>query len=436
MPARDSQRKWPRRAGWALLVYGIIGFLILPPIVRSVAVKRLSKELDREVTIQKLRLNPFTLSATVRGLLIKDKDGQPFVSWEEVYVNFQLSSFLGRPWVFREVSTTKPFVRVQLNKDYTFNFSDIIARMQTNAPSAKESKPSSPLALRIGRLHIAGAAASFTDLTPRTPFARTIGPLDVTLTKFRTDPDNRNPYSFEGTTDAGETFAWRGHFFLDPLRSRGELSLNNITLNKYAPLYEDFLRFVIRSGAVDIRSEYGFELSATNRVAFATNASFALRALRITEPDNETNIVALSEFAVTNASVDVIARRAEVGSVTGHGGKLFLRRDAGEAVNVIELSKPAVTATNAPGGVLLLLRSVTNVVAMLLDSTNQWSGIIRSVDLRDSALSLEDLANARPARLELDQMSLTATNISNMAGTNLTAALSLRKSTLRMMPDH
>src|SRR5271170_6751054 len=146
-----------------LVVYTVTGFLILPPIIRNVAAKQLTKQLDREVSIRKVKLNPFVLSATVDGLLIKDKDGKPFVSWDEVYVNFQLSSFLGKAWEFKEISTTKPFIRAQMNKDGTFNFSDIIAKFSTNtAPAKTESKP---VVLHIDRLHIGGASAAFSDMT-------------------------------------------------------------------------------------------------------------------------------------------------------------------------------------------------------------------------------------------------------------------------------
>src|ERR1700722_2646052 len=85
-----------------VLFYAVTGFLILPPIVRSVAVKQISQQLGREVSIEKVKINPFALSATVQGLLIKDTDGEPFISWDEVYVNFQLSSFFGHAWVFKE----------------------------------------------------------------------------------------------------------------------------------------------------------------------------------------------------------------------------------------------------------------------------------------------------------------------------------------------
>lgn len=422
---RPPRRRWLRWLAGLGLAYLLLGFLILPPIIRLVAVKQLSKQLKREVSIHSLRLNPLTLSATVRGLLIKDTDGQPFVSWDEVHVNFQLASFFGKPWVFKEVSTVNPYVRVQVNKDYTLNFSDLIANTATNALAT----PAPPLSLRIDRLQIRGAKAGYTDLTPRTPFARVLGPLDVTLMNFRTDPDNKNPYSFAGTTDAGEKFAWSGYFFLDPLRSQGDLSLENITLNKYAPLYEDFIRFVVKDGSVDLKSTYHFELGESNRVASVTNTSFALHSLKIAEPGSETNLVELSEFNVAGASVDVVARRAEVDSVTGTGGRLRLSRNADSAINVVELSKASELATNAPGGILLLLRSVTNAVALLLDSTNQWSGVIHDVSLSGGAVTLEDLVNSRPVRLEVEDIAVSAKNISNVPGSNLTATVSLRWNT-------
>jgi len=81
-----------------LLVFTVFGSLLLPPIVRMIAEKQWSKHLDRAVTIQKVRLNPCQLSTTIRGLLIKDQDGTPLVSWDEVYVNFQLASFFTHAW--------------------------------------------------------------------------------------------------------------------------------------------------------------------------------------------------------------------------------------------------------------------------------------------------------------------------------------------------
>ena len=423
----SRKRRLALWAFWLLLFYTVAGFLILPPIIRVVAVKQISKQLDREVSIEKVKINPFVLSCTVRGLLIKDKDGQPFVSWDEVYVNFQLSSFLGHAWVFKEISTTRPFVRIQMNKDYTFNFSDILAKFATNAPATSAPKaPARPLVLHVERLRIGGASAALADFTPREPFKRTIGPLDITLDDFRTDPDNKNPYSFSGTTDAGEQISWSGFFYLTPLRSQGELRLFNFTLNKYAPLYQDLVRFEIRGGSIALDAKYHFEMSATNLVAAVDDAAFALRDFKLGAPGDGNNIVELPLLDVAGARADLESRNASVDFVRVNGGKIFLSRARDNSVNVIELAKPAESVTNAPGGILFLLRSVTNAVAMLLNSTNQWSGTVGSVAVTNCALHLEDDVNSRPARLDLSDITLDAKNISNVPGTNLTAVLSLR----------
>jgi len=90
------------------LLYTVVGFLILPPIVRLVAVKELSQQLNRQVAIRKIKFNPYALSVAVDGLMIREPDGTPFVSWEEVYVRFQLSSVFRHAWGSRKSAWTGP----------------------------------------------------------------------------------------------------------------------------------------------------------------------------------------------------------------------------------------------------------------------------------------------------------------------------------------
>ena len=412
-----------------VLGYAIVGFLILPPIIRCVAVTQLSGQLNRPVSIERVKINPFDLSVTVRGLLIKDLDGEPFVSWDEVYVNLQLASFFGHAWVFQEISTSKPYVRVRMNRDYTFNFSDLVAKFSTNAPGPVKPAPARPMDVHVARLRIVGAAAALSDFTPREPFKRLVGPLDLALDNFRTEPGNENSYSFIGTTDAGETVAWSGYFSLSPVRSEGELKLFNLALKKYAPLYQDLLRFQVRDGTIAVVMKYRLGFDATNRVAAVDDLAYSLRDLKLGAPGETSAFVAVPWFSVLGAHADLQRRVATVDSVLLDGAQAWLTRNTNAAINVVELSKPAASATNAPGGILFLLRSVTNAVALLLNSTNEWTGAVRSLTVTNCALHLEDRANPRPARLDLSEITLHAKNFSNLPGTNLAADLALRWNT-------
>jgi hypothetical protein len=424
-PAR--RRKLILWAVGLVLFYTLFGFVILPFVVKRVAIKQLATQLDREVTIRQVRINPYVLSGTIRGLLVKDKDGEPFLSLEEAYANFQLSSFFGTAWVFKEIHTSKPFVRVQINKDYTFNFSDLATKF--SKPSPAPPRPSKPLFLHIDHLEIRGASASFTDLTPSTPFHRLIGPLQITLTHFHTDPNNENPYAFNGTTDSGEKFSWRGQFSLEPLQSSGELSVEGLAIAKYAPLFQDLFRFEIKDGVVDARSAYTVSLAGTNYSAAVTNASLSLKSFKVAEKGATEHLLELDDLSVTNVSADTAARTAEVGQVAVNGGRLEVKRDREQMINVIQMAQPPPNATNAPGGILVLMRAATNAFDALVSSTNLWSARVRQIDATNCSLRWEDLATARPVHLLVDDISLAARDLSNISSSNQTAVLSLRWNT-------
>ena len=412
--------RWKKITAWAALVllfYTISGFFILPPIVRVVAVKQLSKHLDRPVAIRKVRLNPYMLSARIQGLLIKDKDGAPLLSGDEVYVNFQLRSLFTHAWVFKEVSLSHPFLRAQINKDYRFNFSDIVARL---------SPTSRPGSWRISRLRLTGGKLSFADLTPRMPFRRTVGPLELTITDFQTDPGHKNAFALAAVADGGEQFSWKGWFYLTPFRSEGDVSLGGFALTTYAPLYQDLFRFKIQGGVIDLHSTYRYEESAATNLLAVTNATFGLKSLQLVEKDTGQAVVDIPEFVVTGASVDAMTRQAEADTITMTGGRFVLRRNKDTSVNAIELLKPADSAPAAPGGIILLLRAMTNLVTMLLNTTNLSNGAIREFNCTNCALHLEDLVNSQPVQLDLEGIAVHGKNISNRAGTNMTAEASLR----------
>lgn len=69
-PGKPTGSRWLRRALWgvgAVALVGVAGFLVAPPLVKSVAETKLSELLHRPVSIEGLSINPYALSA--RGLL-------------------------------------------------------------------------------------------------------------------------------------------------------------------------------------------------------------------------------------------------------------------------------------------------------------------------------------------------------------------------------
>ena len=424
----SSWDRHKRLAVWtavAFLFYTVVGFFLLPPLARALAAKELSQQLGRAVSIKRVRFNPYTFSAALEGLVIHDKDGVALISWEAATLDFRLVSLFSHAWVFKEISVIKPFVRIQVNKDYTLNFAELVDRLfQSTASGSIKTGPLRPW--RINRLRIVGGKVSFADLTPRTPFRRMVDPLEATLTNFQTTSNHKNYFALSGISAGGERFSWSGSFRLAPFRSEGQIWTDGVSLTTYAPLYQELFRFEIQDGVVSFHLDYRYQSgNATNLLAI-TNATFELKSMRMVEKETGQPIAGISDFLVTGGSIDAMARQAEADTVTLSGGRLFLRRNKDTSVNAIELLKPADSAPPAPGGILLLLRAMTNVVAMLVNTTNLSNGAVRDLSLTNCALHLEDLANSEPVRLDLRDIAVQGTNISNRAGSNMTARVSLR----------
>lgn len=182
--AKPRRRLWPRILAAAtvlLVLFTVVGFLVLPPIVKSVLVNRLSKMLGRPVVVAQVRTNPFALSATVRGLRVGDLDGQTLLAWDQLYVNLRVLSFVTRGWSFDAIELDHPSGRLVMKPDGSLNISDIVQRLTAPTPGAAPAKPAAPIAIRIQRLRVNGASLTWEDLSLASPFKTVLGPVTIAL---------------------------------------------------------------------------------------------------------------------------------------------------------------------------------------------------------------------------------------------------------------
>jgi len=138
-----------------VVAYTILGFLILPFTIKLVAVKKLSGILNRPVSIESVRLNPYALSLSINKLKIKEqKEPADFFAFNTLYVNLSSLSIFKLAPIVEELKLDGLFVRAVRVKDNIFNFSDLIT------PKQPETKPATPpaAAARCGRATLPASA--------------------------------------------------------------------------------------------------------------------------------------------------------------------------------------------------------------------------------------------------------------------------------------
>jgi len=368
--------------GAAVILYALLGFWLLPALVQRQLPPRLAVALKREVSLRRVKANPFALSITLEGLEIKDRNGLPFFGWERLYVNLKLSSLLGRP-SFDAIELLQPHGRIVIGKDGKLNFADLL---EGSAEKAPPPAPGKPLDVAIDHLKVEQAHFTFEDQSLPQPFATTLGPLGLELKKFRTVHDSRNPYAFQGRTEAGERFSWDGTFSLDPLRSEGRFALENLDLPQYAPYYADRVAFDLRGGRADLKASYTLAWSEAKQELRLDQGALSIRDLRLGERGGASSPLEWPLLEVKGARADLMASTAEVDSLLLRGAK----------VRVIRL----------PNGQIDLVNLLTPKPSQPREPSKPFQFRLRSLGVEGLQASFEDRVPKRPVRVEVEDLSL------------------------------
>lgn len=308
-------KRWTIGVGIAVGLYTVIGFFILPAIIKSQMLKRLPALTHRRVAIQDVKLNPYALSFTLRGFSLTETNGDEFASLGELYVNFESVSLLKRGFVFKEISVKRPSANVVRLLDGTFNFADLLTNA---APGRAAPKTSQQLPLiMIDELKVEDGQFSFTDLDRKKPFHRQWGPININLMKFTTRPKEGSPYSVVVNTEDGRTFAWSGDVTLTPLHSAGTFKLTGFQITRYATYIEDIAPIQIVSGKMDMQTDYRVDVTGEEASLAISNVTLDLSDLQVemTQPKPARALVDQLHLSVSGVKLDTAAKSIDVAEV-------------------------------------------------------------------------------------------------------------------------
>ncbi len=396
------KKRWRRRVAIGVAVYAVIGFFILPAIIKWQLRKQLPALSLRQVEVKQVRMNPFALSLTIRGLALTETNGTPFVAFDEFYANFQLSSIFRGAWTFDEIRLVHPTAKLVRFAAGNFNFSNLLS---TNPPTT--NPPSAPPSLLIQNLVVTNALVTVTDEMTEPDFHTTYGPINVDMTDFTTHRDDEEPYSIIATTTEGETFAWSGRFSLRQLRSRGQFKLSGIPPHKYGPYAAHFTTAQIQQGTLDIGATYRVNLARNPVELEATNAFVQLRDLVVKAPERDNALLALESLKIANASASLTGRVAHVSLMEINGGSTFLERDPnGQPVALSYLKLPKAEATP-------LATAAAQAAAPAL--ADVWQLRLEELIVTNFNVAVEDHSTVGVATIGLDNLAVNLKGLSSQS---------------------
>ena len=306
-------------AGVVYLAYALLGWLVLSPLVRKEVVSVLSEQLGREVVLEDFTFNPLGLAVTAEGFAIRDPHGADLVAFDELYIDFELSSLFRWSWHFDEISLVQPRIHVTRLADESLSFEDIVKRVQANdetpddASQTVEERGGIPR-ISIGELSLQQGNFAFRDEARTTPDEIAFNDLTFQILDFSTasDGEDKNSYRFEITGPDGGRFLWDGNFRFDPLVAEGQLALSGLRLEPLAEFAAERIHFAVPEGELDIRTRYRYEAS-DDLVLSLSEGVIGFRDLEIVDRRSDETVIAVPELVFEGMRLDTVSQQAGIG---------------------------------------------------------------------------------------------------------------------------
>ncbi len=241
----------------AIVVYALLGFFLAPWLIKNTATNAVRDNLGTELSLQKVAVNPFVMSLRIDGLELDEPSGDPFVTIERIFINFQLSSLFRWALTFREFYIVSPNVRLARTADGEFNFA-FLTQQETGSSAAETEAESDagPPRLFIQDFAITDSVVDWQDGVPPEPVSTRFGPINIAISELNTLPDRAGLQDVVITTESQGTLSWNGSLELNPLRSAGSASIKG----SHFPLLSAYLKheigFDVDEGSVDVELEY------------------------------------------------------------------------------------------------------------------------------------------------------------------------------------
>ncbi|MFG0252179.1 MAG: DUF748 domain-containing protein, partial [Phycisphaerales bacterium JB038] len=342
-----ARRRWRRRLALTLIVlvllYTLFGFFGVPLLIKKVGLSRLQEQLTGQATLGGASFNPYTFDLVLRDFQVIDEAGERVFGFERFDGNFQLwATTFQAGFHFLEAEVTRPFLHAELAADGSLN----LAELFKSAPEPEEEKE--PLKriphVVVKKMGAVDADLAFFDFTAPEPFEFALTSLTCRLDGLDTDPEKANPLRLDAMTPDGRTLTWEGTINIDPLSSRGSLTIGQAYLPRFMPYALHYTDVRLTDGRLTLSLDYEFAPVALPRVAQVELQELLLEQLK--GEHERHGVFEIAQVKVRSIDADADARTVSIEHIGIVEPSIHLLRDREGRIELLTvIDRPAVEET-------------------------------------------------------------------------------------------
>lgn len=410
----QQKRTWPKWVGLViallLVLYALLGFLVLPWWLKQELPVQAREYLGWQAESGDVSANPFTLSVTVRDFSATDSGGEPVARAAEAHLNVSfLQLFLAQIGIdnFR---LEQPYLRLEIGPEGNLNVLQDWRNNNPNPPASEGrdsgsgkssgSDPGFPLVIEDARL--VGGKILLRDRRGGETQEFNISPLQFDLSGVATfeNAGDAGRYYLSATLGDNQNLTWQGDISLMPLKSNGEIALENLSADALWHFLGRYTPYDWRQGRISVRSNY--QVNGTEPLQFElNNGQVGIEdSVLFLSPEAEGQpALKVSQLNAKGLSYTLAQSQLRIETISAEGWELLLSRSEQGAINWVSASgesgdKEGDDSSSASG-----------------DGEGAFSWRIGRVALDSGIVQWRDQALARPADIRLDRVNLELTDL-------------------------
>ena len=387
------------RKVWAIAAalvagYLLTGFLLLPWLAERYVPRIASQQLQRPLTLGKVRFNPLLFKLELNDVALTEPQGEPLASFGRLFVDFELSGLFRRAFAFRAIELEKLRLHPQVGPDGRLNF----ARLGDAFPPAEEPEPPPDEKSELPRLlvdHFAliDGAVEFSDLSKEPGVSERMESINFKLDSISTLPDNEASHHFTAAFEDGSALDWHGQVSFNPIASEGELKLEGFKLATPWPFIKDRIALEAPEGQLTAGASYRFRMDGDTIDLTLNEIGAAITGLKALPVGGMEPILAFEQIQLDHGTFSLADQAVKIPEFALRKGVLKGAIDEQGALNWQQLLRPAATPAAAPAS-----PPTGNPPAPTPDATpaKPWHVDLEAFRIEELALQLIDASRQMP----------------------------------------
>ncbi|WP_041956114.1 DUF748 domain-containing protein [Sulfurospirillum arsenophilum] len=200
--------------------------------------------------------------ATISKFSLADKFKKPLVAWETLNVANVSYTLTPATLSIQNIMLDKPYINLDIKKDGTTNFSNLLKTSTTPPPAPSKTKKAptkqDAMAIYIGNIVLKRGTTHFQDASLLLPFATFADRLTGTISTLDTKNTKPSVLKLEGKVDKYGYAKIDGSVLPFDLKDRANLKIifKNIDMSSLSPYSGKFVGYAIKEGKLSLDLNY------------------------------------------------------------------------------------------------------------------------------------------------------------------------------------